>query len=582
MISAFGTSAAAFAARIDGEIDAIVSDVGSLGKAYLEAVRRRVQGERFYGMVLFEDQRANVVARVATMIVAQNDDPDQRDLQLRLLFEGKLQVNGTPVVEQWGDSPEMRALVREFYSLCDAVLVRSFAEYGWVQTLSTERPPPRMARVVSVPSLPDVARSRPVTPGIVIWAPLRSADLLALHVAALADAHAEITCVVAGGALPPRLPAVTVMTVDDPRLPEVLARASCVVCAETNDPGDAIAFAQRGYGVVAPLTSGAHEYLSGVALWDGLFYYQLYVAVLAALGQPAAVAALPPVPPPLELPPMPVPAGELPLVSIIMPTYNRRDMLARALEGVAAQRYPRVELVVVNDAGASVDDLVTPYSQVRLIVHETNRGANAAFETGFNAATGEYVMFLPDDDWIYPDHLERLVAAVLRSGAGFAHSSMLLRYLETLPDGAERVAGFNASTFSRTANLTEVLLASPVSINQCLIHRRCIERIGLFVNDSAVADNEYLIRLLQHYTPAFVPQMTCEFRDHQRGNLGRSNDLGPALAHMYEQLHPQPHRPLLNAGRQEALANVARRVPGASPFPPTIAFVQTPGVNQPP
>jgi hypothetical protein len=463
--------------------------------------------------------------------------------------------------------------VREFQSLCDAVLVRSFSEYARLEALSVDRPPPAFARIVSVPAVPGgAANPRPSAPAIVIWAPAFSAELLALHVAALADVRAELTCVVAGGALPPRLPTATVMTPADARVADVLARASCLVCVDPTDPGDAIAFAQRGYAVVAPLTSGAHEYVPGAATWDGGFYYRLYVAVLTALGNGPSAVSLPPPPPALPAPLAAVSVDELPLVSIIMPTYNRRDMLRRALVGISEQRYPRIELIVVNDAGEAVDDLVAEHPRARLIVHETNRGANPAFQTGYLASSGAYVAFLPDDDWMYPDHIERLMDAILRSGAAFAHSSMLLRYLATRDDGAERLSGFNASTFAKTMNLTEALLAAPVSINQCLIARRCIEEVGWFLNDSVVADNEYMIRLMQRFTPAFVPRMTCEFRDHQHGNLGRANALGPALEYIYTDVHPTPQRPLLNAVRAEALANIARRVPGESPFPPTIAF----------
>jgi hypothetical protein len=96
------------------------------------------------------------------------------------------------------------------------------------------------------------------------------------------------------------------------------------------------------------------------------------------------------------------------------------------------------------------------------------------------------------------------------------------------------------------------------------------EEVGWFLNDSTVTDNEFHIRMLEHYTPVFVPHVTCEFRDHQRTSLGKSNDLAGGLREMYEIYHPYPGRPILADLRRQTLENVARRPPGEPPFSPTI------------
>jgi hypothetical protein len=77
------------------------------------------------------------------------------------------------------------------------------------------------------------------------------------------------------------------------------------------------------------------------------------------------------------------------------------------------------------------------------------------------------------------------------------------------------------------------------------------------------------MRVLQHYSPIFVPSVTCEFRDHERGSLGKSADLGGALKQVYEELHPLPHRPVIEEVRRATLASIARRPAGQSPFPPS-------------
>jgi len=119
---------------------------------------------------------------------------------------------------------------------------------------------------------------------------------------------------------------------------------------------------------------------------------------------------------------MPESADEAPLVSVVVPTYGRPATLVDALESVNTQTYEEVEAVVVDDhSPESVEPLVREQSfpsirRVEGIRHDENRGANAARNTGIDAATGELVAFLDDDDVWDPDLLEREVAAFREGG----------------------------------------------------------------------------------------------------------------------------------------------------------------------
>jgi len=568
VITAVGSAAQIYARELD-DVDAIITDLNTVPQAVLAALQRRERGEPFYAMILFEENRLAITYRVAASVCAKEADPDFRVVLLNRLSTGELIVNDGPVTKLFPLGPEMSGPAYEFYALADAILVRSYAEYAWVTSLFTRRPAPPVVRILPHRRVPAVERRPPTQPGIVVWAPLRDASYLSLHGSALADVHGEVTCVVSGGSLP-GMPA-TVVTPDDPRVGEALARATCVVCVEPNDPADAVAFAALGYGVVAPLTAGVHEYVRDAHVWNGHFPYHLYAAVVTALGRPSSVAERPPAPPRLRVPALPA-RDALPLVSIIMPTYNRRDLLARVLGAVAAQTYPRIEAVVVNDAGEAVDDVVARFPFARLIDHATNKGAHAAVETGFDASRGAYVMFLPDDDWIYPDHVTRLMAALLRGGGAVAHATALMRYLRRSPAGEDVLRGLNATIFSQTLTLPEALVASPVSMNQCIFDRRVFADVGWLLNDSAVGDNEFHMRLLQRHTPVFVPNATCEFRDYDRPSMGKDADLGAALAAVYADLHPFPGREFLADMRRRALERIARRAPGEAAFAPTFTI----------
>ncbi|MDY6790233.1 MAG: glycosyltransferase [Thermodesulfobacteriota bacterium] len=106
---------------------------------------------------------------------------------------------------------------------------------------------------------------------------------------------------------------------------------------------------------------------------------------------------------------------DTPLVSVIVPTYNRPDMLAAALESILQQRFRRFETIVVNDAGRSVEDVISKLNEkknITYVSHAKNMGLAAARNTGIKIARGKYIALLDDDDLFYPNHLETAMAHV--------------------------------------------------------------------------------------------------------------------------------------------------------------------------
>lgn len=103
------------------------------------------------------------------------------------------------------------------------------------------------------------------------------------------------------------------------------------------------------------------------------------------------------------------------MISCVITTYKREpEILARALCSVLAQTYQDIEILVVNDAPqeteleARVRAKVESFGEgrIRYLLHECNRGAGAARNTGAAAAKGEFLAFLDDDDEWLPEKLE--------------------------------------------------------------------------------------------------------------------------------------------------------------------------------
>lgn len=107
-------------------------------------------------------------------------------------------------------------------------------------------------------------------------------------------------------------------------------------------------------------------------------------------------------------------------MTVAIPTYNRVGDLRIAVESVLGQDYPRLDVVIADNAS---DDGTQDYCvelssrdpRVRYLRGSVNDGPTANFNRGWEAATGEYFMWLGDDDWIDQGYLASAIDALERS-----------------------------------------------------------------------------------------------------------------------------------------------------------------------
>ena len=127
-------------------------------------------------------------------------------------------------------------------------------------------------------------------------------------------------------------------------------------------------------------------------------------------------------------------------LSIVMPAYDEAENLpevaSRVLAAAQAACPNRFELVIVDDGStdgtaAAISALGAAHPEVRALAHERNRGLTAALRTGYFAARGEYVLFIPADGQIPPEAIASFMAAAP------GHDVVLSNYRHR-PDGLGR------------------------------------------------------------------------------------------------------------------------------------------------
>ncbi len=134
------------------------------------------------------------------------------------------------------------------------------------------------------------------------------------------------------------------------------------------------------------------------------------------------------------------------LVSVVIPTFDRARLCARAVESVLAQTYPHVEVIVVDDGSRDETPQVMEAFGDRIrYVRQENAGVSAARNRGLGLATGEFVAFLDSDDTWLPWKLEAQVSVMRRyPSVGMVWTEMIA----VDPGGAEIAPAYLSRMYS--------------------------------------------------------------------------------------------------------------------------------------
>ena len=171
-----------------------------------------------------------------------------------------------------------------------------------------------------------------------------------------------------------------------------------------------------------------------------------------------------------------------PPVSILIRTVGRRAQLRRALETVRNQTYRNIEAVVVEDGPATLETFLEGFADLDIAYRPLgeNRGRCHAGNAAMAAARGEYLCFLDEDDELYADHVEQLVARIGETGARAAYAisfEVKTRWGDTHEVEAE---GPRETVYNRPFSHIELCRENFLPICSVLFARELFETCGGF------------------------------------------------------------------------------------------------------
>lgn len=547
----FGPRAERVALSLPSEAqDIVVAEAGYALPAFLEAYRRRVVGEPVRAMALVDDASALLARRVFSQVCSSATDRHARARALAAFAAGRLRIAGQAPEEVFGSIVEPDLALLNFLWIAGEVVVRSCHEqrrlFGWcghralpVTRLRLEDPRvPRVTRVANA----DL---------VVVWAPEFTLGQLGPLCMALEDLRLSVAVITRDGRAEPY----SLQVVGLDRAADVLARARIIIDASTESPDSAHALARIGAPLLVSAPFAAEPTLEGAVPYDAAHGVVIEASIRSALGARAPRLLTSETAPSSASPRSArVEVSDASLVSFIVPTCRRPDLLARALQSIERQRWPSVEAVVINDGPDDVSSVVAQFPRARLLVSpKPGSGPSMSRNFGLEAARGEFIGFLDDDDWLLADHAERLVGVLERGRADIAYSDLLVCFVRRDETAQRHVEGLEV--YPTVQELERMQFVNLLVLPSLMLRRSLLAGHRFDETLLVCEDYDLWLRLLRLATPCYHPVPTAVFTWWQ-GVENQSNLHAHLFVAAYERVYARnpTDSPLVESQRQAHLS----------------------------
>lgn len=206
----------------------------------------------------------------------------------------------------------------------------------------------------------------------------------------------------------------------------------------------------------------------------------------------------------------------MPLVSVIIPTYNRCAMLEKAVQSVLSQNFRNFELIVVDDGSKDqTKKIMQKYTSVRYF-YKQNGGVASARNFGIKKAEGDLIAWLDDDDYFLPEKLQKQV--------DFFKKNPRIGLVYTGHSMVDSTATQVKKTYFVPPHIKNLETTRKLLLRQCffanstvMMKKECFERTGLFDEGlSHTVDYDMWLRTAAFYKFGCVPQVLTVYCWHGR------------------------------------------------------------------
>lgn len=200
------------------------------------------------------------------------------------------------------------------------------------------------------------------------------------------------------------------------------------------------------------------------------------------------------------------------LVSVVIPTYNRKEKLIRAIESVLNQTYRNIEIIVIDDnSDFNVQDYLNTQSnlinsRIKVIRNESNLGPSLSRNKGAQEAQGEFVAFLDSDDIFLKNKIQKQVDAITQENADFCYCGWSWIDEET-----------NKTINNRKVSKVGLIEEKPRYyyniVQDLLVSRNCFQSVK-FLNNRTFENYDFILSLSSKFKSSFVEDVLVNCYHH--------------------------------------------------------------------
>jgi len=200
------------------------------------------------------------------------------------------------------------------------------------------------------------------------------------------------------------------------------------------------------------------------------------------------------------------------LFSVIIPTYNRAEIIGKAIESILSQTYNYWELIIVDDGSTdNTSEIINSYNDTRIkYFYKKNEERSIARNYGIAKAKGDYISFLDDDDYYLPQFLEEFHSKIIEKNVPVA-MIMCNEYTED----EKGIRELNYIPKKLLDNPVRLLWEIQTSIRPFVIHKEIL-KTELFKEDCPFGQDFHLaIRIVLKFPYYYIPNALSVNKIHE-------------------------------------------------------------------
>lgn len=209
------------------------------------------------------------------------------------------------------------------------------------------------------------------------------------------------------------------------------------------------------------------------------------------------------------------------IVSVVIPTYARNDMLKRAINSALNQTYSNIEVLVIDDNDEyseyrqKTEEVMLQYKlnkKIRYIKNPKNLGGAQARNIGIQEAKGEFIAFLDDDDEYLPENIEKKLE-VFKNQKN-TKLALVYGYFEAITDKEKTIVVRN--NFKGNCIYEQLVNNCIAATSQWMCRKDALIEVGMFSIVPCKQDSILMLKLLeQGFEIDYVPQVLTRYYDYE-------------------------------------------------------------------